>query len=160
MKKQISLSILICTLINLVSYAEAAPCYKREVNPSTSKRYTSSKKWRTDRDAWDANEPAKPSLIELAYGNHIAESVKATAESLGNDKAAHCYTGCRIAKDTNYKTAVYAGWYKESQDIKDCKASTHFDQADYDATELGAEIGDGKNSNCKRSCTREFPPIK
>jgi hypothetical protein len=58
-----------------------------------------------------------------------------------NDKKVHCYFGCRIAQETNFSTARWAGWEKERRDLQDCDSSTRFELADYEATFMGAEQG-------------------
>lgn len=67
-----------------------------------------------------------------------------------NDKVKHCYVGCLIARETNYATAVFAGWYKELLDASDCNRNTHFSFADQDATVGGALAA--ARSSCEYFC--------
>ena len=99
-------------------------------------------------------------MAALMKAYNVYTKEKKIADSLKNDKKAHCYMGCRIAQEVNFKTAEYVGWMKEDQDIRDCKASTHFDEADFVATVKGAELAqsalDGKAcfSSCQKSVRR------
>lgn len=67
-----------------------------------------------------------------------------------HDKVRHCYVGCIVARETNYATAVFAGWYKELQDASDCNRNTHFSLSDQDAT-VGGAIAASKTS-CEYFC--------
>lgn len=123
------LFVFVFMLLNLAgaNQAEAAPqaALQCEIDPELSRE-------------WKSLEPARPNMIALWLGWNTAKEERPKALSLGDDKAAHCYLGCRIAQDAGEKAALYAGWYKEWTDLTDCNSRTAFDPEDEIATKEGA----------------------
>jgi|GEM_PF-1336547 hypothetical protein len=128
-------------LLSVQAFAVEGECFRSEINPKTQKVYTSEKVYQADIDQWQTRAPESPGMAALMKAYNIFTKEKKIADSLKNDKKAHCYIGCRISQDVNFKTAEYVGWMKEDQDIRDCKAGTHFDELDLIATIKGAEFG-------------------
>lgn len=98
---------------------------------------------------WTAMKPKTPGLTFLLKAKKIVDAEQAYALTLGNDKTAHCYLGCRIGEDVNFETAHFFAWKKEYSDATDCDANTHFDVADYEATIIGAQAS---FKPCDRYC--------
>ena len=90
--------------------------------------------------------------VQLAMAYAIYKSEKEKSLSLGNDKVAHCYIGCRVAKKISVRTTRYMGWYKEMQDITDCRKATHFEGRDYIATVSGAKAPGSSSDACVKYC--------
>jgi hypothetical protein len=111
---------------------------------------------------WQSREPAHPGMLRLAGAWLVYRRESPIANSLKNDKQAHCYIGCRVSQDVGITTAVYLGWLKEQRDLTDCNPRTHFDPKDEIATLRGSELSGGK-ANCAEVCKAEFPrkrPLK
>lgn len=86
-------------------------------------------------------EPRKPHWRDLRWADRNTNRLSRQARSFSNDdKEQHCYVGYQIAKQRNNRTAVYAGFFKEAQDVGDCDPSTHFEISDKLATIIGARI--------------------
>lgn len=102
---------------------------------------------------WVKLRPKAPALSLLIKAKKLVETEQDFALSLGTDKTAHCYLGCRINSEINYQTAHYLAWQKEQNDATDCNPETHFDVADYDATLSGAKF---PAEECVPSCKRIF----
>lgn len=149
---------LLSSFISTLSWAQAKACYEIEIDFRTKKTFSSHADYQATVYDWLMREPAMPGPLSLwrAYGIYKREQQKALG--LGNDKTAHCYLGCRIAQDVNYVTADYVGWYKEDQDIRDCKRGSQFDEYDYIATIKGAEIGEQQSDpmTCQRACKQLY----
>ena len=144
-------------IIFLSSLAIANPkddrCWTSESNPATLTPYTSQAEWRNDLTKWQRLKPPQASLIHLAKAYAVVyKSEKAKAASFSNDKLAHCYVGCRLTQETNFRTSRFIGWLKEDFDLTDCKMSSHFDPVDYQATVFGSEAGKDKKINCETVC--------
>jgi hypothetical protein len=71
--------------------------------------------------------------------NHARYS-SAASQLSSNDKVRHCFAGYMIARDLDYRTALFAAYYKEAQDVSDCNKKTHFEIADKIATIKGASL--------------------
>lgn len=138
MKLFILLSVFVFQVSALAAQRE---CYLNEMNPQTGEAFATTQIYAKMKSEWKKLSPglSQPFLLVRAYAVYKQEKDK--AESLGTDKLAHCYMGCRIAQETDYSTAAYVGWLKEDRDISDCKAFSHFDEEDYIATIRGAEFG-------------------
>lgn len=154
-----SLALLLILLTSSLSAMAAKPlCYQQEIHPHTGKVFQSQQEYEGFLADWSRQEPppANPFFLMKAYGIYNRE--KAVSLSLGNDKTAHCYLGCRISMDVNLKTAIYVGWLKEQRDITDCNRSSSFETADYDATVHGAEMGTSLRSaeECQRACKQTY----
>lgn len=151
-----SLSLLFVTFL-MTQQAFAQACFSSEIDPRTNKIFASDDVYQTTVKDWLSREPRHPGLFDLYAAYGVYKSEQSVAQSLGNDKRAHCYMGCRITQKTNYETTEYVGWLKEDRDIKDCKKGTRFEYADFDATIVGGQKGqsevdaEGCISTCKRN---------
>lgn len=145
------LRVLFLSLISISSLANESICWKSEINPTSQKVYTSSSSYQNHLNQWKLNKPKVPNLFYMGLAYMTYEKEKKTSLSLGSDKQAHCYMGCRIAQETNYSTALYVGWYKEHKDLLDCQKPTHFEPLDFEATKLGAQAATN-NINCIEFC--------
>ena len=150
-------SFLFILLMSAQAFAESE-CYTQEINPCTNKVYASLEQYNTDKQEWASIAPESPGLFALAKAYGIYSREKDFANKLRNDKRAHCYIGCRLSQEMNYRVAEYVGWLKEDRDIKDCNKSTHFDPADYKATRAGATFGESQTdaAGCVAVCKRNF----
>ncbi len=104
---------------------------------------------------WQQVEPVAPHWKMLKKFN--ATAIEARDYALAkhaSDKVLHCLAGCFVATKLDYISGVYLGWFKELLDASDCKVNTHFEKADYEATQAGAIIGSAKNS-CESFCLRD-----
>jgi hypothetical protein len=90
---------------------------------------------------WIEIQPPLPAMSHLRKAKEVIDTEQDYALTLGTDKRAHCYMGCRISEDVNFETAKFAAWQKEYNDATDCDPETHFEVADYDATIDGALKG-------------------
>lgn len=144
-------------LVSQVSFA-AGECFTQEVNPLTRKMYSSKEIYNEHIQEWTTLAPASPGLFALAKAYGIYSKEKDFANKLRNDKRAHCYIGCRLSQEIDYRTAEYVGWLKEDRDIKDCKKSTHFDSSDYKATRVGATFGESQPDaeSCLKVCKENY----
>lgn len=104
---------------------------------------------------WQSVQPQMPSLPFLFQAKKLIDAERNYSLTLGNDKRAHCYLGCRIGETVNFDTAHFIAWQKEYNDATDCNPKTHFEIADYEATIKGA-LREGKISVKKKvvqACT-------
>lgn len=127
-------------------------CWTKEEDPATKQPYASQGQWEDNVFAWKAKQHSQFNPIALLKAFSTYSKEKNKANSMTNDKLAHCYIGCKIAQRTDYKTARFVAWYKEMMDISDCKMDTHFEQQDYEATLKGAEAGKSKSTQCDTVC--------
>lgn len=88
---------------------------------------------------WYYSMPIVPDIFTLLRAYNVSKKYRSEALRLGNDKTAHCFMGCKISEEVNFKSAVYAAWRKEYDDLKDCNSNSHFEIADFNATIDGAE---------------------
>lgn len=135
-------------------------CYQQETNFRTRARFASDEEYQTELSWWQNKAPETPSLYDLALAFKVYNDEKSTALKLKSDKKAHCYIGCRISQETSFEVADYSGWLKEERDLKDCKTSTHYDEADYTATLNGAHIGENNQANCFNACKEKYKPLR
>jgi len=104
---------------------------------------------------WLQVEPMAPNWKMLKNLNATALEARDYALTKhGSDKVLHCLAGCFVATKLDYISGVYLGWLKELLDASDCNANTHFEKADFEATQAGAIIGAAKNS-CESFCLRD-----
>jgi hypothetical protein len=71
----------------------------------------------------------------------------------------HCFVGCILAQKVSLAVAKYASWRKEYNDLTDGNPSTHYDPADRDATDWGADNAkesSGKAANCYCLCEDKY----
>ncbi len=132
--------------------ASSHDCWKKEIDPTTEKIYSSEQAWQFHVDYWQKKNKIIPNPFQLARAYGLYKSNKKTATQLKNDKMAHCYMGCRIAQDVDFRTAKYLAWLKEEKDITDCNPNSHFEAKDYEATLIGARIPKGNYPNCIQQC--------
>lgn len=113
---------------------------------------------------WLKKNPGNVGVFDLYRGLSVANAEsRFVSAKTGDDKARHCYVGCRIATDVNLATAFYAGWFKEQRDLTDCDPGTHFDPLDEEATRRGAWVGAGledlplqdRQQACLEACLRD-----
>ena len=154
--KILNLTILFLSLLQIscASTANANNCWQNEVDPLTKKPFQTEYDYNNFKKNWDKQKPTTPNPFLLLKAFATYKSEQQTADSFKNDKAAHCYIGCRIAQDTNYECADYAGWKKESDDLTDCKLQSYFEEEDYLATIAGAESGleNPEKNHCREFC--------
>lgn len=106
-------------------------------------------------DFLNSINPGFPGPIDALCGYKVGSDAKKKYGKSTNDKWLHCYIGCMIANKCNQDTALYAAWWKEYQDLADCKSNTHYDPSDFDATELGASYT-GNEQDCYDSCASAY----
>lgn len=142
------------------SAAQAADplCYQKELNPNTQQAFSSAHEYNSFRSDWANQNPGSGNPLALIKAYSVYKSEKSKAETMGTDKLAHCYMGCRISQETNYHTADYVGWLKEERDITDCNLKTHFDEEDYKATARGAGFGENARdaASCETACKQVY----
>lgn len=136
----------------------AEACFSQEESPETLKPFTSVEEYNSVVQEWKYREPRSPGLVALARAYAVYSSEKAVTAKITGDKRAHCYVGCRISQEVDYRTAEYVGWYKEDKDIKDCNKNSHFDIADFDATADGAQLGQSQpdRKGCMAACKQRY----
>lgn len=133
---------------------EDSLCWQKEENPANKTPYTSYWEWESDVSQWQKKQKPQLNVVKLLKAFKIFKAERDKANSFGNDKKAHCYVGCRISQGTDFKTARFVAWFKEIQDLTDCKMESHFEIADYDATLVGAEAGNEKAADCEVICLK------
>lgn len=143
--------LLICLPLSSLAQAKKA-CWKSEYNPLTNQIYDSESIYQEHVDDWKEIQPASANPLKLMTAYNVYKSEKEKSLSLGNDKVAHCYIGCRVNQKTDFRTVEYMGWYKEMQDITDCKLDTHFEEKDFLATLSGAESQAISATECVNFC--------
>lgn len=150
--------VLILTSLSVTAAHAANTCWQSEENPFTKTPYTSIQEWNHDVEYWQLKKPAMAHPISLIRAYNVYRAEQKAALGFKNDKETHCFYGCRISQTVDYRTAEYVAWLKEDRDLKDCKLSTHFELADFEATLKGADLGGRLNSReeCAASCSKEF----
>jgi hypothetical protein len=141
------------------SYSFAIPCwYIEESDPVLANTFESKEYYYSAIYEWSKQRPALPNPILLAKAYSVYSSEKSLAESLGRDKRSHCYIGCRVAQETDFRTTNFMAWLKEDQDLKDCNRDTHFEVKDYNATIDGGLYGIKTNDPllCQQYCTQNW----
>lgn len=151
------LYLLITIFLSHSSFASSTiySCYLNEPFPNENRRFSSQEEYQFMLQNWNQRMPEEPTALELLWGWAIARDASQFArQNFSNDKKMHCYVGCEVAQKSNYRTAVYAGWYKEYQDLTDCKSNSGFSPDDFEATLAGARIGLAHYNNCLSLCHR------
>jgi hypothetical protein len=143
---------------DLAARSRLKSCYLHEIDARTNRPFETRQAYDAELDRW--NRVSRPAVgpIDLLVAYRAYRSGKPFAEALGTDKAMHCYIGCMISLATSAKVTDYVGWLKEYQDLTDCDPTTHFEDADSDATSRGARLGARDHSECSNLCVREFDP--
>lgn len=136
--------------------ASANVCFQSEKNFRTGTRFKSAGEYSEELKWWENKAPNTPSIFSLVKAYFLYSNQKAYVDSLKSDKVAHCYLGCRISQVTSYSTADYVGWLKEQRDLTDCKPKTRFDEADYQATIRGGQIGENRAADCLQACRQVY----
>lgn len=141
-------------------------CWKTEIDPQTGRTYANAEQWEADFQKLAAMTPPRPDIFSLLRAYRVSEAVIPATRKMKSDKTRHCYVGCRIAYAEDRESADFAGWYKEQEDLTDCLASTHFELADYKATQDGIDISDLSSEGidnpqvahqlCQTACTKRF----
>lgn len=123
-----------------------------------SEGFHSYDEWAAANREWTAKRPPLPNPV-LAYEamKLVNQERPFALQRFHFDKAMHCYIGCRLAQETNFRTAKFGAWEKERRDLNDCDANSHFELADYEVTVLGAQIGLTVKTatECVTACDRE-----
>lgn len=148
--------IFVCYIFFSTGAIAAEQCFQNEVNFRTKVVFASEDEYQQELFYWQQKEPEMPGMFELYKAYETFNKAKADAAKLKSDKTKHCFIGCRIAQDTSYPTADYVGWFKEIQDLKDCKRNTHYEEADYIATLRGAEAGRNDAVECLAACKQIY----
>ena len=138
----------------LASQAMANNCFDSEFNVSAQTRFTAEDYFVT-LNTWQSQEPESPGILELFLAYRIYKNESETTAEINGDKRQHCYIGCRITESVSYEAAMYAAWYKEYQDLTDCKRNTYFEVRDYEYTLKGAHEAEmnGESSSCYDTCS-------
>ena len=106
------------------------------------RKFESVDEWSKVLQEWELKRSAFPGLSEAIRGAMVslqeANRLKQDPTIL-NDKWMHCVVGSAIALATNLRTATFAAWFKEREDLIDGKPHTSFDEDDYTATVDGAQ---------------------
>lgn len=145
---------LVCFFLVLASATPlwAAACWSQEINPETKRIYTTAADYENHLRIWNEKAAPLPNPLNLLRAYSLYKRELPGLARLGNDKIQHCYMGCRIAQGTTRRTAVYVAWYKEIQDLTDCRRSSHFENMDYLATVHGAQLPARSAEDCVTSC--------
>ena len=145
---------MVIILFNSAAFASTNSCFAEETNPATQQRFASLQDYNSFKESWDYQSPGIVNPIHLLRAYQIYKSEKNLALSLGTDKLAHCYLGCRISQVTNYHTTDYVGWLKELRDLTDCNPQSFFDEEDYRATIRGGVLGGSQPDakSCESAC--------
>jgi hypothetical protein len=103
---------------------------------------------------WMSQKPGLPGWQDLdKINNNRSRYYQMGSQFSQVDKIRHCYVGCVVAREVNYASAVFVGWYKELQDSSDCSSSTRFELQDQDATVAGAIAA--SRTSCESFCGRK-----
>lgn len=112
-------------------------------------RFVSALAWSQKLEEWEAIRPDFPgplaSISGVIAASRLSKQVNQGRE-IRNDKWKHCIMGAEIAAITSVKTAIYAAWIKEHEDLTDGIKSTSFDEIDYQATVDGANQAENLTS--------------
>lgn len=149
----LSAFVLVAPFAQAQAEGEEVPCYQKEIDPQTKRVYQNEAQWNVDQKKLSDATPRMPNFLRLKWGWDLSRIEIKKTKGIGSDKRKHCYVGCRIGYDIGHDVAVYAGYYKEADDITDCNIKTHFDLKDIDATILGADIA----KKCAEESTKENP---
>lgn len=136
----------------------SATCYLHEIDSRTNQAYASREAYDSELARWQHMPRPSVGPIDLLTAYRAYRNEKSYAETLGTDKATHCYMGCVIGIATSAKVTDYVGWLKEYQDLTDCDSTTHFEDADGIATSRGARLGARDKTECSNLCVGEFDP--
>lgn len=129
-------------------------CWILERTNSNTSAFSSFTQWDSEKQSWMSCRPKSVAPYYLLSAYKIFKRDKSIALSIGTDKQAHCYLGCKMAKEINFETARYVAWLKEYYDLIDCDSSTHFEPNDFAATVYGARQGVSlKNKSCEDLCS-------
>lgn len=83
----------------------------------------------------------KPHWSDLKYAKDQSDRVSEAARDFSHDdKVQHCYVGHYLAQQRNFKTGVFAAFFKEAMDVGDCRRGTHFEISDKLATIIGSRM--------------------
>jgi hypothetical protein len=150
-------SLLIIFFSHLALSAPVA-CWTNEINQKTLNPYASEAEYKNDLLNWlNQSSEVNPFMLVRAYQVYVQE--KARALTLESDKMSHCYMGCRMRQETNFKTVRYVAWLKEKKDLTDCDPNTHFEVKDFEATILGGALEVPTAADCVTTCRIELPKI-
>ncbi|MCB9072241.1 MAG: hypothetical protein H6623_01370 [Bdellovibrionaceae bacterium] len=144
------------TVITSLASADSA-CFASEINVLTKKPF-SKDDWLQANQQWQDSEPEAPGILEVIGAWHTYKTELSKTKKMKSDKLKHCYMGCVIAKNTSYKAAVYAAWYKEKTDLNDCDKTSFFEVKDYESTVFGSELANSAKSSmdCQSLCQEHF----
>ena len=120
-------------------FADIDPRYAKELY--RGEHFRSPEEWQRKVEDWAEQEPASPGHLASLEGYRIGVRVSRELNRLTgirNDKWKHCLVGAEIALIANVKTAIYAGWFKEREDLTDGLGRSEFEEADFEATKDGA----------------------
>jgi hypothetical protein len=158
MKPSVALLSLLLSALSATS-AFAEPAADRSARCWQDEGFPTEADYRRELERWSAKGMGSPPLSQQLRAWEIyRREGKMALDHYRNDKKAHCYMGCRIAQEADYRTAEWAGWKKEYRDLSDCDARSRFEVADYDATLTGAMYGLGTDSarECLEFCASDF----
>jgi hypothetical protein len=106
---------------------------------------------RDEVEAFFMHQPTIPYWKHLQSAQKNANGIQKDATKFSrNDKVRHCFVGYRMSQRWSRSVGVFAGFYKEAQDVGDCKANTRFEVEDQVATIIGASYA--KNGKHIRDC--------
>jgi hypothetical protein len=144
-------------LISACATAAQKPvCWQQEVEIIPNTKYTSEEKYDSDLYSWEHEQPSTPNIFALFSAYQVYKKERPTALKM-QDKVAHCYIGCRISEEVNVKSAVFAAWKKELDDLTDCNPRTRFEVLDFEATVDGAHQAHECESYCHKTYEQPHP---
>lgn len=141
-----------------IAFAGQEACFAVETNPETGQKFSTTDEFEKFQESWENQSPGLANPIQLLMAYNVYKKEKDFAVSLGSDKLAHCFLGCRISQETSYHTSDYVGWLKEMRDLTDCNPNSFFDENDYRATIRGGLLGNSQPdaSSCQRACLQIY----
>ena len=123
--------------------------------------FRSAAEWLAKVTEWQRRRPrasnVTAALKAASVGLLASQRLNLDSEIL-NDKWKHCVVGSEIAVATDQRTAEYAAWLKEHQDLTDGRLNTSFDEHDYEATVDGARQSEQSDScdECQERCEERW----
>lgn len=148
------------SLINIAlsetTFAGTNSCYQSEIDVRTMKPFATIMDHQSEVARWQSFPRPSVGVLDLGLAYWVYKLEASRASIFRSDKAKHCYFGCIIGLATSQKVVDFVGWKKEMDDLRDCNASTFFEDADYDATSLGGKLGALDKKDCAIKCRDYF----
>lgn len=138
------------------AFAETSACFQSEIDVRTKQPFATNLDYQNEVARWQSYPRPSVGVFDLGLAYWAYKREASRASIFRSDKAKHCYFGCIISLATSQKVVDYVGWKKEMDDLQDCKMSTLFEDADYDATSLGGKLGALDKKDCVIKCRDHF----